>query len=172
MTADKYAIFIDIDGVMTSWRVHFAHNANYKIWSRFDPVAIDFFNKIHDEYNVEFIVISTWKNKIKKDNDSIIYHWMQSAFANSGFRGIMANPWYTQEFGIVENQIKRGDEIKKYLSVYGEKYADFIIFDDARSNINEIIQPNRLIRTDPTNGIMWEHMIEAYDEYIVNWKKK
>ena len=49
----KYLVFLDIDGVFTSSRVHYAHNASYDMWHRFDPVAIDFMNKIHDRYPVE-----------------------------------------------------------------------------------------------------------------------
>ena len=53
----KYLVFLDIDGVFTSSRVHYAHNAVYKMWHRFDPVAVDFMNKIHDKYPVEFVLI-------------------------------------------------------------------------------------------------------------------
>lgn len=167
---NKYAVFVDIDGVLTSWRVHFAHNASYKMWARFDPVAIDFFNKIHDEYNVEFIITSTWKNFVK-ENDMTIYHWMQSAFANSGFRGKFANPWKTNDINEAKNYMERGNEIKDYIDKYGEKYSDFIIFDDTPSNINEFF-PCRFIQTDPNNGITWENMIEAYDDIINFWEKK
>ena len=38
----KYLVFLDIDGVFTSSRVHFAHAAAYEMWHRFDPVAVDF----------------------------------------------------------------------------------------------------------------------------------
>ena len=55
----KYLVFLDIDGVFTSSRVHYAHNAVFNIWHRFDPVAVDFMNKIHDKYPVEFVLIST-----------------------------------------------------------------------------------------------------------------
>ena len=51
MTA-KYLVFLDIDGVFTSSRVHAAHNASYDSWHLFDPVAIDFMNRIHDTHPV------------------------------------------------------------------------------------------------------------------------
>ena len=40
----KYLIFLDIDGVLASSRVHCAHNADqsYGLWARLDPVAMDF----------------------------------------------------------------------------------------------------------------------------------
>ena len=67
--------------------------------------------------------------------------------------------------------MERSNEIKDYIDKYGEKYSDFIIFDDTPSNINEFF-PCRFIQTDPNNGITWENMIEAYDDIINFWEKK
>lgn len=159
----KYLVFLDIDGVFTSSRVHYAHNAVYEMWHRFDPVAVDFMNKIHDRYPVEFVLISTWKNYLKVD-DHNIEHWMRSAFANSGFRGNFATMWKTDPNETWVNQPSRYDrshEIRDYLEEYGQDIVDYIIFDDNDYGFETVLGKKRWIRTDPENGLLYKHMCNA-----------
>ena len=158
----KYLVFLDIDGVFTSSRVHYAHNASYDMWHRFDPVAIDFMNKIHDRYPVEFVLMSTWKNYIDATSKQV-EHWIKAAFGNSGFRGTFADPWKTdpKETWINTPRLQRGDEVRKYLEKYGQDVKDFILFDDNRYNFKEALGKNRLVLTDSEEGLLFKHMKNA-----------
>lgn len=159
----KYLVFLDIDGVFTSSRVHYAHNATYDMWHRFDPVAVDFMNKIHDRYPVEFVLMTTWKNYLRYD-DHNIEHWVRAAFANSGFRGQFANPWKTDPTETWINKpsfYSRSHEVKEYLEEYGSDVSDFIMFDDNDYGFDQVLGKKRLVRTDHENGLLYKHMQRA-----------
>lgn len=164
----KYLVFLDIDGVFTSSRVHYAHNSKYNLWARFDPIAIDFMNKIHDRYPVEFVIMSTWKNGLRND-DQMIEHWVRAAFANSGFRGMIATPWKTDPDNFaVQKKWDRANEVKDYLENFGSDVKDFILFDDNRYRFKEILGKGRLVQTDPENGLLFKHMLNA-QSIMGNW---
>jgi len=157
----KYLVFLDVDGVFTSSRVHYAHNASYEMWHRFDPVAVDFMNKIHDRYPVEFVLMSTWKNYIDVKSHTI-EHWVRAAFGNSGFRGQFATPWKTDPDNLaLQKKWDRGDEVREYLDTYATDVKDFILFDDNVYNFDKALGVKRLVRTDPENGLLYKHMLHA-----------
>jgi hypothetical protein len=159
----KYLVFLDIDGVFTSSRVHYAHAAAYEMWHRFDPVAVDFMNRIHDRYPVEFVIMSTWKNNLRSD-DNTIEHWVRAAFGNSGFRGQIATPWKTDPDNVIwqrKGANDRAHEVKEYLELYGEDVKDFILFDDNRYRFKEVLGKGRLVQTDHENGLLYKHMQNA-----------
>jgi hypothetical protein len=172
MTNRKYLVFLDIDGVFTSSRVHYAHAASYEMWHRFDPIAIDFMNKIHDRYEVEFVIMSTWKNDIDAKSMQS-RHWVASAFGNSGFRGIFADPWKTDplEYWVKRRGLQRGDEVKDYLDQNGEGIKDFILFDDNTHNFDSALGKKRLVQTDPVNGLLYKHMTKA-QSIMGQWHEK
>lgn len=169
----KYLVFLDIDGVFTSSRVHYAHAAVYDMWHRFDPVAVDFMNRIHDRYDVEFVLISTWKDHLRND-DRTIEHWIRSAFANSGFRGNFATMWKTDPDNLWPGKPKgynRSHEIKDYLAEYATDVKDFIIFDDNDYGFERVLGIKRLVRTDPENGLLYKHMKRA-QSIMGQWHEK
>lgn len=167
----KYLVFLDIDGVFTSARVNSAHNASYDMWHRFDPVAVDFMNRIHDTYAVEFVVMSTWKNYIDATSNQV-EHWVRAAFGNSGFRGQFAKPWKTdpKESWINLPGMDRGDEVRMYLQDYAADVEDFILFDDNAYNFESALGKRRLVRTDPDNGLLHKHMLNALS-LMGTWQK-
>lgn len=172
-TNRKYLVFLDIDGVFTSSRVHYAHNAVFNVWHRFDPVAVDFMNKIHDKYPVEFVLISTWKNELRND-DHMVEHWIRSAFANSGFRGDFARMWKTDPDNLWVNKPRpydRSHEIRDYLEEYGQDIKDYIIFDDNDYGFEEVLRVKRWVRTDPENGLLYKHMCNAMS-IMGTWHEK
>jgi hypothetical protein len=168
----KYLVFLDIDGVFTSARVNMAHNATYDMWHRFDPVAVDFMNKIHDTYAVEFVLMSTWKNYIAVTSFQV-EHWIKAAFGNSGFRGTFATPWKTdpKETWINNSGMQRGDEVRMYLDEYGKDIDDFILFDDNTYNFKDALGKGRLVRTDADDGMLFKHMKNALS-LMGTWDKK
>lgn len=169
----KYLVFLDVDGVFTSSRVHYAHGADFDMWHRFDPVAVDFMNKIHDRYPVEFVLISTWKNHLNA-SDNQISHWVRAAFGNSGFRGRFSELWKTDPDGLWVNKgpfYNRAYEIKDYLSDYGSDVLDYIIFDDNDYGFEKVLGKKRWVRTDPENGLLFKHMKNA-QSIMGNWQER
>lgn len=158
----KYLVFLDIDGVFTSNRVHIAHNGEYEMWSKFDPIAIDFMNYIHDTYPVEFVLMSSWRNLL----GDISSHVMFACFASAGFRGMFANQWKTSN-----NARWRGEQVKEYLDQYGQDIEDYILFDDDDEYFEKYLQTKRLIRTDANDGLLFKHMLKA-KSLMGNWEKK
>jgi hypothetical protein len=152
----KYLCFLDIDGVLTSQRVHKTYQGEYGMWCQFDPIAVQFFNWIHDTYPVEFVLMSTWKNGLRND----------------GFRGEFASPWKTDpdNFAPVKKW-DRGNEVKDYLETYATDVDDFVLFDDNRYRFNEILGKRRLVQTDADNGLLHKHMLNAVS-LMGTWEKK
>lgn len=169
----KYLVFLDIDGVFTSSRVHTTYSGDYEMWCKFDSVAVDFMNWIHDTYPVQFVLMSTWKNYLKSD-DMNIKHWVQSSFANAGFRGTLGSPWKTDPDNLVWMRTGANDrahEIKDYLENFGPSVADFILFDDNRYRFDEILGIKRLVHTDHENGLLYKHMLNA-KSIMGTWEKR
>ena len=170
----KYAIFLDIDGVFCSTRVQLGHTcSNHKMWDRFDPIAIDFMNKIDDLYDVDFVLMSTWKNHIKHD-DPVYYHWINSSFRNAGFRGRFPWPnWKTNphnEIHKYNSMNGRAHEVADYLKEFGP-YQDFMLFDDSHYDFNAVLGKKRWVRCDPGNGILLKQMDYAMS-LMGSWEKK
>lgn len=168
----KYLVFLDVDGVFTSARVHYAHAASYGMWHRFDPVAVDFMNKVHDTYPVEFVVMSTWKNHLDVKS-AMTKHWVRAAFGNSGFRGLFATPWKTnpEDRWTSPHGFDRGDEVREYLNTYAKDVQDFILFDDNDYNFERALGKRRLVRTDSENGLLHKHMLNA-QSLMGTWEKR
>lgn len=168
----RYVVFLDIDGVFTSDRVQLGHTCEkHKMWDKFDPVAVDFMNTLDHKYNVEFVLSSTWKNKLDV-NDTWIYHWMNSSFRNAGFRGVFPWPrWKTnprnEEYQGFNDRAK---EIMDYLEEFGP-YDDYLIFDDTNYMFNETLPKKRWIRTDSENGLAVKQMKNVLS-LVGEWEKK
>lgn len=170
----KYAIFLDIDGVFCSARVHMGHTCTkHKMWDKFDSVAIDFMNYIDDTYDVDFVITSTWKDHISTD-DPVYYHWINSSFRNAGFRGVF--PWPNWKTNPTNDTVKynklngRAYEVSDYLKEFGP-YDDFIIFDDSEYDFNRTLGKKRWVRCSSTDGILSKHMQHAL-ALMGPWEKK
>lgn len=170
----KYLVFLDVDGVFTSFRVQTASANPHEMWSKFDPIAIEFMNSIHDRVDgVYFALVSTWKEYIRAD-DAHASHWVLSAFRNAGFRGEFFRPWKTNP----ENDTKfygpgknRAHEMLDFMKTYTPDLKDFCVFDDNDYQWNNILGKKRWIRTDPHNGLLFKHMEHA-KALTGGWDKK
>lgn len=159
----KYAVFLDVDGVFTSTRVHYAADSKGLLWRKFDPIAVEFMNLIDSKFDdVAFVLSSTWRDHLDTENRHILL-WIESAFANAGFKGRLAYPhWKVNPENDIEMWTKRrAVEIKHYLEVLHPEIQDYIIFDDSDYNFNEVLGKKRFVKTDPDNGILWKHMKDA-----------
>lgn len=166
----KYIVFLDFDGVLTSSRVHYAHNATYPMWARFDPVAVDFLNRIHDTFvDVSFVWSTTWRNGIVETAHT--EHWAWSMFANAGFRGQFGKPWRVNQNNDQSKYHVRAEEVKEYLNDYGSGTKDFLVLDDSDYNWDKALPVKRWVKTDSENGLLWKHMRDAMS-MMGTWEKK
>lgn len=167
----KYLIFVDFDGVLTSNRIHFAmHDAYFPMWSKFDPIVMDFFNKLHYTYDdVSFVWTTTWRNGLDA-KDPLLLHNLYSQWYNAGFRGKFGDPWKVNPDDTLPIH-KRADEVKDYLINYAHNYKDFLIIDDTDYDFNKVLGIKRFIKTDANDGMLFKHMKNAWS-LTGNWDKK
>lgn len=161
-----YYVFLDIDGVLTSKRVQ-TSNPVYDMWAQFDPIAVQFFNWIHDTYtDVQFVLSTTWKEQV---SGLMEYHWIQSSFRNAGFRGVFAKDWKTniKDDSDLYKQ-DRAIQVKDYLD--NHSHEDYIIFDDTPYQFSSVLK-GRLILTNPSDGLLSKHMANA-KSIMGTWKRK
>jgi hypothetical protein len=168
-----YLVFVDFDGVLTSTRVHMAQpEDSYPLWSTFDPIVMEFFNKIHNRYDVEFVWTTTWRNNL--EDAGLLTHVLYSMWYNAGFRGHFADPWRVnpekRRDGLV-NTAARAEEIKDYLENYAPDCKDYLIFDDSDYNFDKVLGKKRLVLTDPHNGMLYKHMAKALS-IMGEWDRK
>lgn len=166
----KYLIFVDFDGVLTSSRVHFSQPKDaYPIWSTFDPVVMEFFNKIHNTYeDVGFVWTTTWRNYLKDTGH--LEHILYSMWYNAGFRGNFAKQWRVNPDDTLSHH-KRAEEIKDYLEKYGENVEDYVIFDDSDYGFNNVLSKKRFVKTSSEDGMLFKHMKNAWS-MMGNWERK
>lgn len=164
----KYVVFLDIDGVFTSSRVHQSADI-YKspMWDKFDPVAVDFMNRLDEQHDIDFVLMSTWKNGLNP-HDTTVYHWVLAAFRNAGFRGHFPYPeWKTDPNNDAPGN--RADHVKTFLSL--NCYDDFLLFDDNDYQFNDKLDKRRFVKTDAENGLLIKHMRNALS-ITGMWEKK
>jgi hypothetical protein len=142
------------------------------MWDKFDPIAVDFMNKIDELYDVDFVIMSTWKDNIDH-KDPMYFHWINSSFRNSGFRGEFAYPhWKTNPF----NSTKyvgfscRAVEVSDYLKDHGP-YKDYLLFDDSDYDFNRVLGRKRWIRCHSEDGLLSGQMKRAMT-IMGEWERK
>ena len=168
-----YLVFLDFDGVLAHSRVHLAGGSayDYDKWSKFDPVAIDFFNRIHDTHPVEFVIMSTWKDTADV-GDEYISHVFQAMLRNAGFRGTLADPWKTNpENDPAVARQDRAVQVRDFLNSHYPHVQDFILFDDNRFRFKEVLGKGRLVQTSENDGLLYKHMKDALS-IMGNWERR
>lgn len=170
----KYFVFLDVDGVLTSHRVQHGHTCSeHTMWDKFDPVAVDFLNSLDAKHNLEFVLMSTWKNGLDQSNPTM-YHWVNATFRNAGFRGKFAYPNWKTEFpefpeGEGWKRNERAYEVKHYLEQ--NECDDFLLFDDSAYDFNKVLGVKRHVKTSSEDGMLHKHMLRALS-LTGAWEKK
>lgn len=166
----RYIVFVDFDGVLTSNRVHFTQpDHSYPMWATFDPVVMEFFNKIDNTFeDVSFVWTTTWRNGLIDSGH--ITHIVYSMWYNAGFRGTLGRPWRVNPDGQLP-EYDRASEIRDYLKTHAPNHSDFIIFDDSDYGFNKVLGIKRFVKTSPDDGMLFKHMRDAWS-IMGNWDKK
>lgn len=170
----KYLCFLDVDGVFTSVRAQLGQTARkHPMWDKFDPLAVDFLNHLDADYDLDFVLMSTWKNGLNMD-DTTAYHWVCATFRNAGFTGTF--PWKRWKTSFPEfpkeesyKYNERAYEVKHYLEQY--ECDDFLLFDDTAYDFNKVLGVKRHVRTSAQDGMLTKHMLHALS-LVGTWEKK
>ena len=164
----KYMVFVDFDGVLTSNRVHFSHHdPKYPMWATFDPVVVEFFNRVDRTFDdVSFVWTTTWRNRVIPGLHT--EHWAYSMWYNAGFRGQFAKQWRVNHEDDNRLHQFRAHEIKEYL----EKWMplDFVIIDDSDYGFNDTLGVKRFVKTSSDDGMLFKHMRDIWS-MMGNWDR-
>jgi len=142
-------IFLDIDGVLATLRVHLALKNKGGLIDKWDPVGASFIKKICQKYNVQIVISSTWR--LFKDGDLML------RLKEHHLHKYLHNDYKTKR---LTGEI-RGKEIKEWLSRHPE-VENYLILDDDTDMLKE--QMPYFVRTQTQNGITTENM-----EHILEW---
>lgn len=148
-------LFLDIDGVLTSARVHNAAflngSGNGVEWCVFDPIACRFIDQYCQKGNLSIVISSDWR--IGKSRD-----YFYDLFATAGYFH-MANA-LEQDYCTIQMPLQgRGAEIKEWRK-RNKSTSEYIILDD--NDDIEHDQKNLLIKTDYLNGMMYNNYVEFF----------
>lgn len=143
-------IFLDIDGVLTSARLHLA-TQKQGVWTAFDPATVIFLEKVLAKWPAKLIISSSWRH---------IYpmHEFHMLFGTSNAANYLHQNWCTGSDGS-----RRADEIADWLSNHGGTDYNYLILDDEDHGFTDE-QKNHWIRTDPDNGMLFEHYCQILDK--------
>jgi hypothetical protein len=146
----KNYLFLDIDGVLTSARVHVA-SQKPGTWAAFDPVAVNFLEKVVDKWPAEIVISSTWRRIYDR------YDW-EGLFGLSNMTRYFHQNWRTGLDGP-----KRTHEIAEWLVAHGGPEYNYIILDDEDHSFTEE-QKRHWVHTDSENGMTLENYSEILDK--------
>jgi len=136
-------IFLDIDGVITSRRVHVAYGDDGP-WSRPDPVAVAFLNRLVADACATVVISSSWR---KEESREFILNMLVQA----GFTGELHDDWATPDIG------HRGDEVADWLSRHLE-VVRWVALDDDASGFR---RRQQVVTTSLEEGFLLEHYRRA-----------
>lgn len=144
----------------------------YPMWSTFDPIVMEWFNKIHNAFDdVSFVWTTTWRNSFPNpDNYPMLGHVVTSMWYNAGFRGHLGRPWMVNPDKLIP-QHDRAKEIANYLELFAPECNDYLILDDTDYGFNNVLPKKRFVKTDPDNGVLFRHMKDA-GSIMGQWEKK
>ncbi len=145
-------LFLDIDGVLTSGRVHLAYRKG-GIWTDFDPIGVSALLKVC-ETGVKLVISSTWR----KFPD----HLWREMEKNDLKQYVYFPDWKTTDLGYnpaTGSDYQRGDEIKEYLGRHPE-IDSYRILDD--NSDMDALPSKKLILTDGENGITTQNILKLY----------
>lgn len=150
-------IFLDIDGVLNSYRTAAAYRQ--VLYRRLDSVAVAMLYRIVKYADAKIVVSSTWR----KDQDWLTLVW--GCLREAGFpwdgddcpiigRTTLHSPGITDDDDYPGINTRRGEKIKLWLDEHPE-YDDYIILDDDSDMRPD--QLDRFIKTDRKVGITFEN---------------
>lgn len=143
----KNFIFLDIDGVLTSPRLHMA-SGKKGVWTAFDPVAVNFLEKVCSRWPAELVLSSSWRRLSERGD------WAHF-FGTSNLDNYFHQNWKTETKDADGFSNYRRIEVANWLQDNGGKDYNYLILDDDHEWFD--YQEPHLIRTSPEDGMLAEH---------------
>lgn len=131
-------LFLDIDGVLNS-KIYYKYI--YKPeegHSRFDPYCVVLIKRLVEEFSLQIVITSTWRNGVIKR--------LRKELEESNLIPHLHTDWHTP----VLRPANRGKEIQLWLNNHRDT-EDFIIIDDSENLLE--YQLNKLVKTDNVAGM-------------------
>lgn len=147
-------IFLDVDGVLVTWRSHFAFSSqpidgsgrfSSGLMKNPDPVTIAFLDKFCTVYYSKIVMSSTWRSSPKNCHTAL---------------GIL-NQHLHDDWRTIQSGDKRGVQIQEWLSRHPEvgTYEYFIIDDDSDMLESQMHAFIKCDGWDGLSGLAMERMI-------------
>jgi len=136
-------LFLDMDGVLTCTRVHQAYRDKGLLWTRPDPVGVQFLNRLCVETGCAVVLSSSWRLRETRTREAI-----EAVLRDGGWTGSMHPDWRTP----TEPEHRRGVEVRLWLSAHPE-VARWAALDDESGGFE---RGDPLALTDPHNGISYQ----------------
>lgn len=151
MTAKRRIIFLDVDGVLNSFRSAEAFGGTLHRW---DPVAIGLIARLAETAGAEVVVSSTWR---EMEPFPEAFRHMLSRSAGEG----MARRIPIVDRTPVLDVFHRGREIDAWLREHGAELGAYVIIDDDERMLP--YQRPHLVLTDPLVGFGIQDFQRALD---------
>jgi hypothetical protein len=138
-------IFLDVDGVLVTYRSHYAYNPkpddkrfSCGLMQEFDRTAAAFLVKLCKNYNIKIVVSSTWR--VHKD-------MIDKLLLDTDLKQFLHRDWRTEE-----SDQRRGYQIRNWLALHPEvKKNDYRILDDDNDMLEE--QQRQFVQCSMWDGI-------------------
>jgi len=143
-------IFLDIDGVLCTYRSHLAENLGSKMRA-WDATGVDLLKAILTrDSNIKIVITSTWRigcpfslEYFENESQATDLH---QKLTQHGMWDYLHTDWRT-----IEGKRFRGDEIDAWLHAHRDLIDDYVILDDD-SDFHLHHKPH-FLQTDPINGL-------------------
>lgn len=135
---DQKILFLDIDGVLNS-KIYYKYI--YKPeegHSRFDPYCVVLIKRLVEEFSLQIVITSTWRNGI--------IDRLKKELQESNLSPYLHSDWHTP----ILRPVSRGKEIKLWLDSHPE-IQNYLIIDDSENLLE--YQMNKLVKTDNYAGM-------------------
>ena len=131
------ALFLDIDGVITSARIG---------WFTYDMYTVNYINWLCEQIDAKVVISSTWRKSYEKEFFAEYFKYLH-------------DDWRTKSLPRIKmsESVPRGAEIKEWMDRHPD-VDDYLILDDDSDMLDS--QKDRFVKTDTYNGLMFEHIIK------------
>jgi len=139
----KAVVFLDIDGVICTRRVHAAFKDS-GTWWRPDPVATRLVSRLSVECGAAVVISSSWRKMDPRED-------IHGMLRKGGFRGFFHDDWATPVL-----KGFRGDEVAAWLAAHPEVEKWVALDDD-----HDFHPGQHLVSTHAEEGMMYAHYRQA-----------
>lgn len=141
-------IFLDFDGVIITYRSHYAYNKRFiqpeqplGPFKDLDVVTCNFLRRICKYHNIKIVVSSTWRVNKSTCMDRLV---------EAGLFEYLHEDWRT-----IQSGRNRGSQIKEWLERHSE-CEDYLIIDDDNDMLEE--QQSKFVLASMMEGLSSEGM--------------